>query len=1203
MASDVQAQSDRGHLKCVASLRPVRELLRLCEQGHLDEAVTALFCMDRLGITPPVTLYSSVLRACARRKALIQSRAVHASLATHGLETTRFLGEFMVSTLVKCGGFEDALQLFHRLPYRTVFSWTAVISGYSAIGQGREALRVYYCMQTEGLDPDKFTFRSLLKACTSMRDLEEGRRIHSDASKYRCASDVFVGSCLIDMYAECGCLEEALSAFDGLSQPSVISWNAMLVAYVRHGQVEKALQLYGKMEEQGVSPNEQTFITLLQACGIRGGQNDRYPLTREECLNQGKKVHSHLQAKGYDSKVLVANTLISMYGKCGSIVDAERVFTTLMHRDTVSWNAMISAYTKNGHPLCSLQLYERMWEEGIRIDDRSLVSGILACTSLAEREELSVNHERFKVNPLEKGKILHLDAQNLGYDSDVFVGNSLISLYGACGSVLEAWSVFNGLHHKDLVSWNAMVGAFAQLGEPEKALQLYIEMQEKGISPDARTFVSIIQACALIKEDKKHGIVDGRSVKVKSLEWGKRIHEEARKKDFDLHVFVGNALITMYGKCGTIMESEDVFCKLANRDVVSWNGMLAAYVEQGYPEAAFDLYQKMQLQGMTPDVWSSVAVLQASALLADKEVGVHDDGLLPKMESLQRGKVLHAHIWKTNLQSTCGSVENTLISMYGKCRSVLDAQAVYNKLVPRNLVSFNAMLAAYCKHGDAEKAWELYEQILREGVSPNESTFVSIIQACGILGGKETGGNRQFMNKMSLQKAKAVHADASRRGYVSDVFVGSSLIFMYGKCGSVVDAHYVFENVSHQSVAAWTAMMSAFVDHHQANKALNLYEQMQWEGISPDACACIGALQACGKIAEAGMQFERVDCLERVRAIHGYAQGRGYDSDNFLAAALVTALSKCGALVEAQNLFDGFCKQDIVMWNAILAGLVQHGQQDKALQIYRRMVKECVHPNDVTAILILQACSITGSLDTCRQVHHNVKAIMNCSSPLLATTLIHAYGRCGSMADAQSVFNALTQTDVVSWNSLIAGYARQGNYVASFVCFESMGQAGIEPDLVTFVLLLSACSHAGLVGKGVDYFAAMSKEYGINPEIQHYVSMVDLLGRAGHFSNIERMLSTMPIPADLALYLCLLGACKKHGNISLAQRAFHCAVSLHPEHTAAYRLMSNIYDASGDWVSANKVEEVRLQRGAWKEPGQSWIEHEKHVHRFMVGTR
>eukprot|EP00250_Pteridium_aquilinum_P010460 c19405_g1_i1 orf=1-1011(-) len=202
-----------------------------CKQGHLDRALAALSLLEPRGLTPPEDLYWSLLKACNKQKALSQAKQVHGFLARHGKGLSSSLFDYLVSTLAKCGGLEEALDVFHQLCHRTVFSWTAVISAYTEGGKGEQAMETYRHMQVEGIQPNEHTIVSLLKACGSISDLEQGKAIHAYASTKGLDAHDFIGSALVSMYGKCTSIMEAEKVFDSLSKCNVVLWNAMLSAY------------------------------------------------------------------------------------------------------------------------------------------------------------------------------------------------------------------------------------------------------------------------------------------------------------------------------------------------------------------------------------------------------------------------------------------------------------------------------------------------------------------------------------------------------------------------------------------------------------------------------------------------------------------------------------------------------------------------------------------------------------------------------------------------------------------------------------------------------------------------------------------------------------------------------------------------------------------------------------------------------------
>lgn len=951
----------------------------LCEEGQLDKAMDILRILDRHGTIASVFMCRCLLKACGKTKALVHVERLQAYMSEHGLDAVLSLGEYLVSTLLKCDSLELGLMVFYSLPQRTTFSWTALICAYATAGQGRMALSMYDGMQQECVEPDKYTFVSLFKACTILSDIKEGRRIHADALKYGYDTDLFVATSVVDMYAKCGGIVEAQIVFDKLSVRDVVAWNTMLAAYTQVGEEEKTLQLYEQMLAEGTSPDNRTFVSAFQACGMlaekeRGTTMGELPV-KLQSLQKGRAIHVNACVKGYDSDAYVGTTLVSMYGKCGAIVDADNVFDRLLRSDVGLWNSMIAAALLHNRVARVMQLYEEMLYECVSPDDRTLVCLLKACCALDEQEnvaQMSATRERSLV----LGKVLHAESHRRGYDADIFVSSSLITLFGRSGSSDDAQIIFDRLHMPNAVSWTAMLSAYAQEGLADKALMMYEEMQEGGVRPDDRTFVIVLQACGIVAEREEEAFLDGGRVKVRSLQRGKVIHAAAARYGYASDVFVCNTLLGMYGKCGSVQDAKDVFIWLSERTVVSWTGMLVAHCHQSQADKVVQLYGQMREDCASPDDWTFVSMLQGCSMLADKEGAVAVNGDFTKVKSLQMGK--------------------------------------------------------------------------------------------------------------------AIHADITLRGYGNKLFVGNSLINMYGKSGSLHDAWNVFDNLS---------------------------------------------------------------------------------------------------------------DRDVVSWNALLAAYVQQGEVEKTLQLYRQMLQEGTSPNEITSTYVLQACSSTGNLSLCKQIHHRMISTGGSVNALSASSLIHAYGRCASLVDAHAVFDSLMKPDLVAWTTLIAVYARQGYTDASLQCYEDMLRAGIRPDEVTFLSVLSACSHSGVVDKGLDYFASMSRDYGLTPRIEHYVSMIDLLGRAGHLTEVEELLETMPVPPDLAFWLCLMGACQKHGTVELGKRAFDAAVHLEASHSAAYILMSNIYANAGHWDGAYQVEQMREAAFARKrEASQCWIEHGQEILTFVMGN-
>lgn len=1131
----------------------------LLDRGHLDQLLHVLLVMYAQGIVPHLYIYWSYLKACNQRNALVSAKRLHAHLVLHGLEFVSSLSDYFLSTLFKCGGFELAMQVFHMLPHRTVFTWKAVITGYIDYGLEQEAIALYEMMLQDDVEPDRYVYVSLMRVCACLLDLHQGKALHADAQERFLHLDAFVGSALIYMYGKCKSIREAENVFEVLWLRDVVSWNAMLSLYVEQSEARKALQLYRQMNEEGPRPNNRTFVAAISACCILGENQE----TVWMCLAIGEALHSDARKMGFDSDAILSNNLMSMYGKCGSITKVQGVFNEMSHQSVVSWTMMLNAYLKYDQAETTLQLYRQMQEEGVCPDERIFMVALQACCSLAKKEEpIFVEGHWIRATSLTIGRALHYDAKSNSFDSSVFVSSTLMGMYGMCGRIMEAENVFFGLSRHNLVSFNAMLSVYIEQGEGETALRLYRQMKEEGVQSDERTTTIALQACCILAEKELPIVVQGRSIKVMSLDIGRSLHSDALRDGFGLDLFLSYTLLSMYRQCGSFEEAKNLASGPIARSSMYWTEMLLLYVEEGENEKALQLFKYMQDEGDSPNKWSFVMAIQACCAIAEKRgVGAISESALNVASLI--GEALRVDTWKQGFSSDI-FIGSTLLTLYSMCGDIVEAENVFAGLLQPDIVSWNAMLSAYLEQGDGDRVLWLYRNLQNESVCQNEGTFVAALRACSMLAGKEGAG--QSTQIWPLEIGKALHADARKKGLDSLSLVFSALIIMYSRCGSMMDAESMFAGLVQHDIVSWTAMLSAYVEHGEAERALQMFRHIQKEGMTPDEQTFVSALEACAKLAESeeaiSMEGQpvKVTCLMIGWALHADCLSLGYDSHDIVHSTLVNVYGKCKNLVEAEITFDRLPQQNIVLWNTMLSTYVDHVQGEKALHLYRLLQDVGVLINEFTLVCVLQACSLTGNVETCRQVHYLIECVgYNCCDNL-RNILTHAYGSCASIVDCRATFDSVSQPDVVSWNALISGYVRQGKDKMSFQAFAEMQHAGIISNRVTALLLLSVCSHAGKVDRGLEYFESMFKGYGIIPNEEHYESMIDLLCRAGDFTKVKDVLSKEAVPS-LSISLSLLGACQNHGSMALGSWAFDWSMHMQPKQAQAYIMMSNIHAA------------------------------------------
>jgi pentatricopeptide repeat protein len=490
--------------------------------------------------------------------------------------------------------------------------------------------------------------------------------------------------------------------------------------------------------------------------------------------------------------------------------------------------------------------------------------------------------------------------------------------------------------------------------------------------------------------------------------------------------------------------------------------------------------------------------------------------------------------------------------------------------------SWNRRLAKFVKTGEYEKTMELFKQMQKEGMRPDRFTFVPVLNACAGL--------------RALEEGRRAHELIMQTGCEADVFVGSSLVDMYAKCGHMEDALRVFNKMPSRDVVTWSALILGHVKYGQGQKALELFRQMQQEGVEPNPVTFIGVLNACASLK----------ALEEGRCVHEQMIRCGCELDAFVGSSLVDMYTKCGSMEDAWRVFNKMPSRDAVTWTAMILGHVNCGQGHKALELFQKMQQEGVHPDAVTFVGVLNACASIMALEEGRRAHEQIIRSRCESDFFVRNSLVDMYAKCGSMEDACRVFNTMPSHDVVSWNALLGGFAMHGQHKEALVHFERMCEEGVHPDDITFVCLLSACSHGGFVDEGLRFYALMTTVYRIPAKLEHYTCMVDLLGRAGHLQEAENMIQGMPCKPNAAIWTALLGACRIHGNVEMGERVAKRVLELEPKNAAGYVLLSNLYAATGNLELSESVERQRKERDVKKQPGRTWIEVNDVVHTFVV---
>lgn len=679
-----------------------------CKHGQGKKVLELFAKMQQQRMQPDQYTFVSMLSMFASPESLAEAKGIHNCIIDHGFHTELIVGNALINMYNKCGAANDAFLVFGQMSERDVISWTSMIDAYSQNGHGRKALQLFQEMQHQGIKPNRATFIIILSACAALEDSEEGKAIHSLLKDHGLPMDVYLGNALIYMYGKCGELKDARAVFDEMHTHDSVSWTIMLHAYASHEYAKEALQLFQEMQRRKMEPDKSHYISALDACGILSA------------LEEGKALHVCVSNRGFQSDIIVGNALICMYSRCGSLTDARTVFESMRQHDVVSWNAMITAYVKEGNIKEAFDCFSSMEEDGVEPNKLTFFGILGACTSSGA---------------LAEGKAYHIRIIDCGLDKEVFLGNSLINMYGKCGAVEDALAVFDHMQSPDLASWNSMIAAYCHCGNGKEALRVFRRLQEKHVKPDKVTFLSVVRACTILK----------------APEICKAIHASIKDCGLESDVVIGGALINMYGKFKALKEAREVFDRMDDHNVVSWTAMIDAYAQHGCYKEAMQLFSLMQLNNFQPNKVTLISLLSSCISPA----------------ALEEGKAIHSYIIDKGFESDL-FVGNALVSMYGKCRALEYARQAFDRMGQHDVVSWTAMMNVYLRCKQDQSVLQLYEQMQQELEQPNQVTFVSVVNACA--------------NLKALADGKAIHASIIDAGYGSDILIKQALTNMYRKC-------------------------------------------------------------------------------------------------------------------------------------------------------------------------------------------------------------------------------------------------------------------------------------------------------------------------------------------------------------------------------------------------------------------------------------
>ncbi|KAI4327234.1 hypothetical protein L6164_019719 [Bauhinia variegata] len=612
-----------------------------------------------------------------------------------------------------------------------------------------------------------------------------------------------------------------------------------------------------------------------------------------------------------------------------------------------------------------------------------------------------------------------------------------------------------------------------------------------------------------------------------------------------------NAMLSGYLQSGRLVEACQFFEKMPDRNVVSWTVMLCGLADAGRIEDAKKLFDEMPEKNVVS--WNSLVsgLIKNGNLEEARQVFDQIPGKnIVSWNAMIAGYAEDFRMEEARIlfdEMNCRNVITWTSMISGYCRAgyVQEAYCLFQRMPDKNVVSWTAMIGGFTWNRLYEEALLLFLKIRFSDVKPNGETFISLSYACAGLG--------------FPCLAKQLHAQLIINNWEQDDYDGrlcKSLIHMYSVLGLMDFAHNIFQkNLAYCDNQSFNSMINGYIEVGQLEKAQDLFQKAP----SQDIIACTSMIV-------------------------------GYFND--------------GQVIKACDLFEKMPDRDAIAWTTMISGHVQNELFAEAICLFSEMRAQGVSPINSTYSVLFGAIGAMAYLDQGRQLHGMKLKTLHEYDLILENSLISMYAKCGEIDDALRIFSDMTHRDIISWNSMIMGLSYHGRAIETLKVYETMLDYGTYPNSVTFLGVLTACSHAGLVDKACELFDAMSNAYALQPGVEHYICMINLLGRAGKVKYAEELVSSLPFEPNHAVWGALLGVCGlSETNADVARRAAKRLLEMDPLNAPGHVVLCNIYAANGWHVEETKLRKEMGLKGVRKTPGCSWILVKGRVHMFVSGDR
>ncbi|ESR41307.1 hypothetical protein CICLE_v10027134mg [Citrus x clementina] len=569
-----------------------------------------------------------------------------------------------------------------------------------------------------------------------------------------------------------------------------------------------------------------------------------------------------------------------------------------------------------------------------------------------------------------------------------------------------------------------------------------------------------------------------------------------------------------------------------------WNSQIREAVNKNEAHKTLLLFRQMKQNDIEPNNLTFPFIAKACAKLSD----------------LIYSQMIHGHIVK---------------SPFVKCDRLDCAYKIFDEMAVRDVASWNAMLVGFAQMGFLENVLRLFYNMRLVGIQADFVTVMGLTQAA--------------IHAKHLSLLKSVHSFGIHIGVDADVSVCNTWISSYAKCDDLKMAELVFCGIEERlrTVVSWNSMVAGCTYGDKFDDSLNFYRHMMYNGFRLDVTTVVSLLSS----------FVCPEALVQGRLVHSHGIHYGFDLDVSVINTLISMYSKCGDIDSARVLFDGICDRTRVSWTAMISGYAQKRYLDEALRLFFAMEAAGELPDLVTVLSMISGCGQSGALELGKWFDNYACSGGLKDNVLVCNALIDMYSKCGSIGDARELFYALPEKTVVSWTTMIAGCALNGEFVEALDLFHQMMELDLRPNRVTFLAVLQACTHTGFLEKGWAISIIQYDDKGIsyNPELDHYSCMADLLGRKGKLKEALDFVQSMPIKSDAGIWGTLLCACKIHRNIEIGEYVAYRLFKLEPHPAAPYVEMANKYALGGRWDGVANIRTMMKRNQVKKFPGQSLV--------------